>query len=449
MSEPDLLKEGDYVIINGGGISRVAELKKNNVIRMGRSGAAHSLSLVGCRNGEVVFLNHGSKAFVATDQYPDLDLTDIESGKGPASPTEDPEEDLQSRDNRNLVDDNKSQQLTNEEVAAIRKEKGFDHFLSSLVEKSTTFDTKTAFSQEKYLRKKHKKYGTNFKIERVYIDNLAEIHYPTISPSDKEPDEAVQGTLRLRADAAALILHHSNIMHDSYVLTYSRTNSLLESFLLTRLGSEGRLFQILDRNGQPNTYVANNMMGLKEIKERWKAVPRNPGFLEGAEDPPPPEGKADAAPKAPKREYTGVTQWMKGLEAREMLMTRPADSLVIVDDEGPKSALADLFPFLAYGGHLVVYSPFLEDLTPLFLMLRNDCINVSISETWYRHHQVLSQRTHPTVNMSTAAGYILTGIKVPVNPNPRPRFAGLENMPSHVSGKRKRDKDDAGDTVEA
>lgn len=57
-------------------------------------------------------------------------------------------------------------------------------------------------------------------------------------------------------------------------------------------------------------------------------------------------------------------------------------------------------------------------------------INLNLSETWLRYHQVsdiettklssldncavqvLPERTHPTVNMSGGGGYLLTGIRI-------------------------------------
>lgn len=37
---------------------------------------------------------------------------------------------------------------------------------------------------------------------------------------------------------------------------------------------------------------------------------------------------------------------------------------------------------------------------------------LELGETWMREYQVLPQRTHPTMRMNAASGYILSGIKV-------------------------------------
>ncbi|GET93677.1 hypothetical protein, conserved [Leishmania tarentolae] len=411
MSVSHLIQEDDYVFISGGGSSKIVHVKKNVTVRLGKSGAALATTLIGMRYGGVCHLDHVRKKFVESDEYPDLDITEIK------------DEEEEVKDNRDLLDDNTNQQLSNEEVAAIRREKGLDELLQTLVEKSASYHTKTNFAQEKYLKKKQKKYGTLFKVERPTVDNLCETNVPTMNPSVSISEDT--RCLRLRADTIALILHHSDVHHNSRVLLYEKTNGVLPASLLTRMSEEGRIFQILDKNAQPNLTIAMKVLKLPLVKERWKAVPRNPGFLEGVEeqDKESARGVGGSTEKTahdgsvvqgPESQnlYTGATQWVKGLEARQLLLESPADSLVICDDEAPQTAVAQLLPFLAFGGHIVVYSPFLEDLTGIFLALRNDCVNVQISETWYRHHQVLPKRTHPTVNMSTAAGYLLTAIKV-------------------------------------
>lgn len=405
-SSSDVIREDDYVFINGGGCKKIVQIKNDVKVRLGRSGAALATTLIGMRYGGVCNLDHGGKRFLETHEYPDLDITEVGNSE-------------EVKDNRDLVDNNTNQRLSNDEVAAIRRDKGLGELLQTLVEKSASYGTKTNFAQEKYLKKKQKKYGTLFKLERVTVDNLAELHLPTINPSDGAPEEA--RCIRLRADALALILHHSDVHHNSRVLVYERTNGVLPASLLTRMGEEGRIFQVLDKNAQPDPSTAVKVFQLPNVKERWKAVPRNPGFLEGVEEPEKTakssretvDDAAGASERAPRSHMgVGVSQWVKGLEAREMLLTQPADALVICDDDAPQRVMKDLFPFLANGGHIVVYSPFLEDLTGLFVEMRADCVNIQISETWYRHHQVLPMRTHPTVNMSTAGGYLLTAIKV-------------------------------------
>nr|CCC94005.1 conserved hypothetical protein [Trypanosoma congolense IL3000] len=388
---------GDYVIITGGGIKRIAHVQLGAKLRLGSSGTVHVDKLVGLRFGEVVYYDPKNCVFVPTNEYPDLDITALEGHV------------QDDRDNRNLVDRNDNQVLSNDEIAEMRREKGVDVFLNTLIERSATFQSKTAYSQEKYLRKKKKRYGVLYKIERVTPDGTAEIYLPTINPTDVEPESKV---LRLRSDTLALILHHSDVHSGSHVLLYDKTNGHLAAALLTRIGTDGMVFQAMDKTAQPNTFPAQ-AMGLQNIRERWKAVPRNSAFLRGEEDT---ESGDTSIVKLNRRntEITSeVSQWMRGIDARRALQERPSDSLIIVDDEEDGAgALDDLLPFVALNGHIVIYSPYLEDLTAIFTKIKAECVNICISETWCRHHQVLPNRTHPTVRMSTASGYLMTAIKV-------------------------------------
>ncbi|KAG8343677.1 hypothetical protein TRVL_05491 [Trypanosoma vivax] len=394
----DRIALGNHVIISGGGLRRLVHVCCGGKVRLGRSGTVQVETLVGMRFGEVVYYDSKNRSFMPTNEYPDLDITALEDHVD------------DGRDNRHLVDENNSQVLSNAEIAEIRRDRGVDVFLSNLVEKSATFHTKTAYSQEKYLRKKKKRYGVLYKVESVTPDGLAEIYLPTICPSDVEPELRA---LRLRADTLALILHHSDVHSSSRVFVYDKTNGHLEAALLTRLSREGRLFQLMDKTAQPNVFPAQ-AMGLPCIREVWKAIPRNPAFLRGEECQEKEESAASETKGMVSRSNCEISQWVRGIDARRMLQDRPADSLIIADDDGAciMSALGDMLPFLALNGHVVVYSPFLEDLTCLFEMLRRECVNICLSETWCRHHQVLPHRTHPTVRMSTAGGYLLTAIKV-------------------------------------
>lgn len=240
--------------------------------------------------------------------------------------------------------------------------------------------------------------------------------------------------MRMRNDAVALLLHFADIHSNSKVMCYDKTNGALPAAILNRL-DDGFMYQVMDKTCHPNTVVAR-IMHLPRIKERWRAVPRNQPFLTGEDYATAPavgasatedevvSGDAGGAAAASSTcSAAAISQWVRGKQARDDLLQSPADSLVIADDENPAQVVLDLLPYLALCGHLVVYTSFLDQLTEIFSLIRNDCVCIRISETWYRHHQVLTNRTHPTVNMSAAGGYLLTAVKVERNAAPRPRFA--------------------------
>lgn len=62
-------------------------------------------------------------------------------------------------DNRNLVDDGETQSLKSNDIEKLRESgSSASQIVGQIIENSKTFATKTEYSQDKYLRKKEKKY---------------------------------------------------------------------------------------------------------------------------------------------------------------------------------------------------------------------------------------------------------------------------------------------------
>lgn len=62
-------------------------------------------------------------------------------------------------DNRHLVDDGETQSLKSNDIAKLRESgSSASEIVGQIIENSKTFNTKTEYSQDKYLRKKEKKY---------------------------------------------------------------------------------------------------------------------------------------------------------------------------------------------------------------------------------------------------------------------------------------------------
>merc|ERR1740129_1540587 len=85
-------------------------------------------------------------------------------------------------DNRDLVDKD-NQKLSREEIDKMRED-GVDgvEIMEKLIENSETFQAKTKFSQEKFLKKKAKKYHQYILIRKPSIRLLMEITYKAGQP---------------------------------------------------------------------------------------------------------------------------------------------------------------------------------------------------------------------------------------------------------------------------
>lgn len=91
--------------------------------------------------------------------------------------TKNSEESDVSKDNRFIVDDNKSQRLTRNDIEKMKKETSGKEVIRILVENSSTFDEKNQFAQQKYLNKKQQKYLNLFTVLKPNIKYLMEMYY--------------------------------------------------------------------------------------------------------------------------------------------------------------------------------------------------------------------------------------------------------------------------------
>ena len=110
---------------------------------------------------------------------------------------------VSGEDNRNLLDANTSQELSREDIETMqeRRMEG-SKIIERLVESSSSFNQKTKFSQEKFIKKKTKKYCQYIKIRRPSIRLILQI---------RSRDIPKMKSLNLRVDSLAQIINTCNI----------------------------------------------------------------------------------------------------------------------------------------------------------------------------------------------------------------------------------------------
>ena len=146
-------------------------------------------------------------------------------------------------DNRDLVDKD-NQKLSREEIDKMRED-GVDgvEIMEKLIENSETFQAKTKFSQEKFLKKKAKKYHQYILIRKPSIRLLMEITYKA------DPMKL----LNLRVDTLSQILAMTNVHSGGRYLVYETgAQGLVVSSVLERVGDKGSVTHIY-QTGQPQT----------------------------------------------------------------------------------------------------------------------------------------------------------------------------------------------------
>ncbi|XP_059049113.1 tRNA (adenine(58)-N(1))-methyltransferase non-catalytic subunit TRM6 [Achroia grisella] len=435
MMANDIIKIGDYIVIKKQNYRKLHKLNKpNSTIMLGRD----SINLSGVENcpyySVFKMILSGNKK---SKEY-SLELTDKAINLKDEIGVK-----ISGNDNRNIVDDGRSQKLTATEIEDLRVDayKASD-IVETLITNSSTFHNKTEFSQDKYLKKKEKKYFEYIQILQPNLRIVAEIMY-------KLDPNKIQG---IRIDTLSQVMSFANVYSEGVHLLYdSGSNGLMAAALLSAIGTgtSGKLLHMhpgnmsqkqallamnfeadhLNRCISVNVYSAlrqfyqgcdtndtpseNKSSTLKrknvddtETDHKIK-VPRlknditEDGIL--SVDCHDNSEQTQSEPKLPKWHFDNI--------AASQLMKNKVDSLVITCKEDPHNIFKELMEFVKPGRPFVIYYPVAEPLQQSYLKLRSfsNVAALQITNNWMRNYQVLPERTHPEVMMNGSSGFLLTG----------------------------------------
>ncbi|KAM9316802.1 tRNA (adenine(58)-N(1))-methyltransferase non-catalytic subunit TRM6 [Gastrophryne carolinensis] len=385
-------------------------------------------------------------------------------------------------DNRNIIDDGKSQKLTRDDIEAL-KEKGIkgQDIVQQLIENSTTFRDKTEFAQEKYIKKKKKKYEANITVLKPSTRILAIMYYA------REPGKICQ----LRYDTLAQMLTLGNIHAGSKVIVMETCAGLVLGSVMERMGGYGSVIQMYPGTGPvraatdcfgfpklfykslyefPLSKVESLMSGtysgrtgagteldnvqVDEESNGSSTEKQEPvgDISEDSSSAPEPESAMDTSqPECmdkskdcsvsnsekdhkSEKEQIAIEKKRKQVDRRKresesavLLQSKNADGLIIASRFHPTPLLLALLEFVAPSRPFVVYCQYKEPLLECYTKLRErgGVINAKLSETWLRNYQVLQDRSHPKLVMSSGGGYLLHGITV-ARENSKPSNSSAE-----------------------
>jgi tRNA (adenine-N(1)-)-methyltransferase non-catalytic subunit len=368
------------------------------------------------------------------------------------------------RDNRDVVDDNTAQAMTDEKIASLKKEGvSGEAIVASLLENSSTFAAKTKFSQDKYIKKKKKKHMPTFTVLPTHAQNVCKVLY------DKDSDKL----FGLREESLAQMLSYGNVHAGLQVAVVDQVKGMVAGACAERMGGDGRILSGYYNQQADHPFVKRLNLGeavmamvhnysIDEVlKQRIIAgvhglpVQVRTGGEEGGEDgegkgaggggggggessgaagtagTAGPAGASDVAmteasveaatgeekmgEEGTGEEKTKKELWMdRQLEKTRkgrMWLEEGCHSLLIAAKFDPFTILEAMFPFLLPSGQFVVFYPYFEPLARCYhqMKMRGDAIAMSISDMFYRDHQVLPGRTHPTMNMDASGGFLLYG----------------------------------------
>uniref|UniRef100_A0AAQ5ZH17 tRNA (adenine(58)-N(1))-methyltransferase non-catalytic subunit TRM6 n=1 Tax=Amphiprion ocellaris TaxID=80972 RepID=A0AAQ5ZH17_AMPOC len=352
-------------------------------------------------------------------------------------------------DNRNIVDDGKSQKLTRDDIETL-KEQGLkgQEIIQQLIENSSTFRDKTEYAQDKYIKKKKKKYENTVTILKPSCRILAMMYH------GREPGKICH----LRYDTLAQMLTLANIHAHSKVLVFETCAGLVLGSIMERMGGYGSVIQMYPGGGPVRAGVesfgfpahfhdtlhefpichvnallageldttakdptAEEKLNLAADEEQIQPEAEQQGSPEeqnmetnAAQDQEKIEKEKRREAKAQERKVKLEEKRKKLAAAAALLEGRNADGLVIASRFHPCPVLMTLLKFLAPSRPFVVYSQYKETLIECYTKLKEQggTVNLRLSDTWLRHYQVLPNRTHPVLLMSGGGGYLLSGTTV-------------------------------------
>ncbi|XP_029984327.1 tRNA (adenine(58)-N(1))-methyltransferase non-catalytic subunit TRM6 [Sphaeramia orbicularis] len=357
-------------------------------------------------------------------------------------------------DNRNIVDDGKSQKLTRDDIETL-KEQGLkgQEIIKQLIENSSTFRDKTEYAQDKYIKKKKKKYENSVTILKPSCRILAMMYH------GREPGKICH----LRYDTLAQMLTLANIHAGSKVLVFETCAGLVLGSVMERMGGYGSVIQMYPGGGPvragvesfgfpshfhdmlhefPICHVNALLAGTLDTTAKDPSADEKQTNSTAEEEQIQPEAEQQDSPeqqsmetnsgeaagpdqekieREKRKEAKAQEKKMKLDEKRKKLAAatvllegRNADGLVIASRFQPCPVLMGLIKFLAPSRPFVVYSQYKEPLIECYTKLKEQggTVSLRLTDTWLRHYQVLPNRTHPVLLMSGGGGYLLSGTTV-------------------------------------
>ncbi|KAK9531798.1 hypothetical protein VZT92_011203 [Zoarces viviparus] len=443
----DRIKEGDYVVLKRGDIFKAVQIQPKKKVIFEKQWFFLDNAV-----GQL----HGSTFEIASGG-----ILQPRKPKDTESSTDAKEA---GTDNRNIVDDGKSQKLTRDDIENL-KEQGLkdQEIIQQLVENSSTFSGKTKYSQDKYIKKKKKKYENTVTILKPSCRILAMMYH------GRDPGKICH----LRYNMLAQMLTLANIHAGSKVLVFETCAGLVLGSVMERMGGYGSVIQMYPGGGPvragvesfgfpahfhdmlhefPICHVNALLAGTLDTTAKDPDAVPNQSDLAAEEEQNPPKAEPTGSPeeikmeeikmeeikmetnsgaddgynpakeerekrieaKAQEKKVKQEDKRKKLASAAALLEGRNADGLVIASRFHPCPVLMGLIKFLSPSRPFVVYSQYKEPLIECYTKLKElgGTVNLRLTDTWLRHYQVLPNRTHPLLLMSGGGGYILSGTTV-------------------------------------
>ena len=401
LNDEDVIKANDYIVI------RLHDDKSTSIIKIiGDQRIARTRlnvkALIGHRYGTVFEIIN--KKIVKLDN-PELfeSLMDEYNDNGNNN------DDEIRGDNSFYSDTNTSQKLKNKDVEQL-KDSGISgvEIVKKLIANSDTWNVKTEFAQEKWLKRKQKKYVKRFRVIKCTPATLCEVYH------GKSRDKICG----IRWDVLAQVMSQSSVHAGCRALIFDGVIGLMVGCAAYRMRGHGRImalysgqqphFDIVDAlNLDFNSCRIVQPIPCNELGPAAKHVEEN-GFAAPSAASIPPLEFNDAKLKP----HQASGRIAEDLERSRLALREGADRLIIASRFQPLPILKEALKLLAPSSPIVVYCEFMEPLVECYVYLQQNslAIRLMLSDTWMREFQTLPGRVHPNMFMPVSGGYLLTGI---------------------------------------
>ncbi|XP_044580204.1 tRNA (adenine(58)-N(1))-methyltransferase non-catalytic subunit TRM6 [Cotesia glomerata] len=449
---------GDYIIIQKQDYRKVCRITRDGTFTLGKE----QVEMSGIINkpywttfkmiGPVSSLKNGLKTI--TLEVAEKAETSENIHKGLAS----------GSDNRSINDDGTSQKLSKAEIEDLREAgKSSKEIVGYLIENSSSFSSKTEYSQEKYIKKKETKYCRYLTILKPTVGLLQEIYF--------RQDPGRVNCLRM--DTLSQILSYCDVKSEGKYLLYDGGScGLAAAAMLSRIGAntQGTLINLHPGN-QPNLtlvqamnftdeqvkrmlavnlytflrlYYQGDQVILEELAKKYalSALRRqnsenHDGNHQAKKPRLEPEVEDDSTTTSEEEEkklndvimetdieaaddliktaaFKKPKWFQETKEVVDCLKLSKADGLAIVAKEHPLNIVNALLPYLEVSKPFVIYHCYREPLQETYVALksRKDVINLRLLSNFCRGYQVLPNRTHPEITTNDLGGYLLAGYLV-------------------------------------
>lgn len=430
----NLIKDGDYVIIKRKHYMKVHKVSESSIFTIGKD-EVETNSIIGkpfCTMFEVVPSKGVHKLntlqlVTKAESFDKLRFVALKFGV----------------DNRLINDNGTSQQLSKENILDLRKSgKSGKEIVQTLIQNSTSFSTKTEYSQEKYIRKKGNKYFQYFTICKPTIKLLQEIYFR----------QDFMKINSMRMDTLAQILSYSDVKSDGIYLLYdSGSLGLIAASILNRVGvnTSGCLinlhpgyepqttvikamnFPLELQNRLTNINIRNFLQNQEKIanlsldanEEHFLEIPNNnickQSTLEGHSTNL--DSSKVSVHNNPRKRINSVKQMLdtefyvpekkSKICTFNRLNSNKADGLIIVVREHPLNIIESLIHLVKKSRPFVIFHSNREPLQDTYVVLKQKyhVINLNLYNNFLRSYQILTERTHPDILKNNSSGYFLTG----------------------------------------